>query len=91
MCTATLQRQAEEDQVQTQVVIPNQDDQTELHKITMYHPDNRSSRIKGSHRFKKVKRNYFQHCLFEVDNVLQWIHFHLVNSLSLLTGNVFLE
>ena len=52
MCTATLQRQAEEDQVQTQVVIPNQDDQTELHKITMYHPDNRSSRIKGSHRLK---------------------------------------
>lgn len=54
MCTAAVQMQGEEDQVQTQVVIPNQEDRIEQHKVIMCHPDNRNLKTKARRKLLKT-------------------------------------
>lgn len=47
MSTVRVLKEAEEDQVQIQVVIPNQEDLTEQHRVIMCHPDKQNSKIKA--------------------------------------------
>lgn len=48
MFTVVFLKEEEEDPAQIQVVIPNLEDQTNQHKIIMFHQDNRSTKTKAS-------------------------------------------
>ena len=48
MCTAVTQKVEEEDQVQLQVVIPNQGDRTEQPRVITYLQDNKNTKTKDS-------------------------------------------
>ena len=47
MSTVRVLKEAEEDQVQIQVVILNQEDLTEPHRVTMYHQDKQNLKTKA--------------------------------------------
>lgn len=49
MFTVVVPTAAEGDQVQTRVVIPNQEELTERHRIIMCHRDNRNLKTKARH------------------------------------------
>ena len=48
MCTAVTLKVEEEDRVQLQVVIPNQEDQTEQPRVITYRQGNKNTKTKDS-------------------------------------------
>ena len=51
MSTVRVLKEAGEDQVQIPVVIPNQEDLTEPHRIIMCHQDKQNSKTKARKRY----------------------------------------